>query len=115
MFIDIYVPRQRWRQGLAGVVSVPLTGGPFGASFRDLGGQIAQFLILGSLQSAYLTFERAYARDLADAGRDAEAQQVARDIESACGEVSFVCFRLHLIRSWQTVCQMVENLRVNFV
>src|SRR5260221_7804356 len=115
MFIDIHVPGQGWRERFVGICSVPLTRGLLRASLRDFTSQIAELLVFGGFQPAYLAFERSDACHLANTGGDPEAQQIARDIKSTSGEISLIGILLHRFGTRQFLREMIENLRMDFV
>ena len=115
MLVGIDVARERGRERLGGGFLVPRAGRRLRASCGDFFGQFAHFRILGRFQAADLPLQRADAGDLADAGRDAEEQRVAGDVEGARGDVALVGVGLHVVGTREFFGQMLQDALVNLV
>src|SRR5882757_7074779 len=110
VFIVTGVARERWGERLGrGVVRMQRTVGPDGTSLHQLFGEIAQLLKLGSLEPPHLLFERTDTGDLADSGWNPERQQVTSNIERASGEAAPVRFRLHVVRTRQSLVEKRQD------
>ena len=109
MLIRVGMPRQGGGQRLdrGGLVPDAIRLGR--AGLRDLVRQLAQLGIFRGLQPPDLLFQRADAGHLADVGRHAPEEQVARDVERAGRQVAPIGLRLHVVGPRQALGQAVPS------
>ena len=113
VFVRFRVARQSRRDRLR-VPFVPDAVRRRGARLSHL---IAELTNLGKLrypQTLDLLFEGPDTGDLPDASRNSPEQEVAGDIERACGEVAFVHLRLHCVRAGKLLRQQSLHQGVDF-
>jgi len=113
MLVDFNMARKRRGDRLGRGFFVPCARGWLRAGGCDFFGEIADLGVLRRLQATDLALQRTNAGDLADAGRDAEKQRVARDIESACREIPLIGVGLHVVGAREFLGQVLQNRAVN--
>src|SRR5438270_2628850 len=90
VFVRLRMTSQSRSDGF-GHIAVPDACRRCGAGAPKLDADVAQFLKFGRLQTRDLLLESANARDLTDAGWNAERQEVTRHIERTRVQIAAIC------------------------
>jgi hypothetical protein len=109
MLVGIDVFGKRRGKGLGGGGRIPCSGGRLSAGGGHFTGQVADFLVWGNAKALDLLFERADRSDLANAGGDAERQEIARDIKGAGRDVAAIGLKLEGRRTRDLLAEVIEK------